>query len=77
MVKRAFGGLKVFYVHPQSGSITEVIVESAGRAGKPYYEARLLVRAPSGGLWDILAASAHRHRQDAEAASTRIQKGER
>ena len=53
MVKRAIGGLKVFYVHPQSGSITEVTVESAGKAGKPYYEARLLVRPPSGGLWEF------------------------
>jgi hypothetical protein len=76
MVKRAFSGLKVFRVEPQTGSITEVSVESAYKAGKPYYEARLLVRAPNEALWDIFAASAFRSRQDAERESARVQKGE-
>lgn len=77
MVKRAFGGLNVFHVAPQTGTVTEVVVESAYTAGKPYYEARLLVRAPTGGLWDIFAASAFRHRHDAEKASDQIRMGER
>ncbi len=77
MVKRSFSGLKVFRVDPQTGSIAEVIVETAYRASKPYYEARLRVRAPNGDLWDIFASSAFRHRQDADKESTRIQKGER
>jgi hypothetical protein len=77
MVKRAFRGLKLFRVEPQTGNITHVTVESAYKAGKPYYEARLLVPAPSGVLWNIFASSAFRHQQDAEKESARVQKGER
>ena len=78
MVKRPFCGLKVFRVDPQTGSIAEVIVETAYRAGKPYYEARLRVRAPNGALWDIFASSfSLSPRQTLTRSPRRIQKGER
>jgi len=72
MVKRTLGGLNVFCVHPQTGSITEVTIEYPYKAGKPYYEARLRVRTSTGALWDIFAASAFRHRRDAEKESARV-----
>jgi hypothetical protein len=75
MVKNAFAGLKVFSVGPQSGTITEVTVESAYRAGRPYYESRLRVRSPTGGLWDIFASTAFRRRQDAEKEALRVLSG--
>ncbi len=76
MVKRTYGGLKVFRVDPQSGEITEVVVDHGYKAGKPYYEARLLVRTPTGSLWDIFAASAFRRRQDADRGSARVREAD-